>query len=103
MIQFLKQLLSVLIITTTNANHAQIEHIPNVTLDDCGVGREPLIRNKTCFKYHNSFDIFSKIQNGRNVMFGEMPWIAYIIINLKNQNKYKIIYFLIDINNVLYL
>ncbi|CAG2113059.1 unnamed protein product [Medioppia subpectinata] len=55
-----------------------IQHYPNVTDSDCGVGRESMLMDNQCFKYHKTH-ASSPIMNGRNATAGEMPFTALIV------------------------
>ncbi|XP_054158653.1 serine protease 3-like [Oppia nitens] len=58
--------------------HSVIKHYPNVTLIDCGVGRESLLMTGQCI---HSYDWTKPIENGRQLETAEMPWIVFIIVN----------------------
>ncbi|XP_054158654.1 venom peptide isomerase heavy chain-like [Oppia nitens] len=57
--------------------HSVIKHYPNVTLIDCGVGRESLLMTGQCL---HSYDWTKHIENGRQLETAEMPWIVFIIV-----------------------
>ena len=62
----------------SEAFHTVIQHYPNVTEDECGFGRESYLFDDSCFEYHKTEDIISKIKNGRNALKGELPFVVLI-------------------------
>ena len=67
-------------IANCNAIHAQIKSYPNVTTNECGLGRHHM--SEKCFKYSHTEGV--GIENGHRVGWGEMPWLVRVITRFSN-------------------
>ena len=66
---------------TISQNSNPIGDYPNVTIDECGVGRKPIQPNSnSCFKYHKNFGS-ADIHISRVASAFEVPWIVLITID----------------------
>ncbi|CAG2104444.1 unnamed protein product [Medioppia subpectinata] len=67
-----------------------IGNYPNITGGECGIGGPIRPTTDQCFTYHKSNDILSNIMNGREAVKGELPWIAYLVINGVDQTGTRV-------------
>ena len=70
----------IVLVVTCDAIHSSIQDYPNVTLNDCGIGKESHLMTDKCFKWHSSDDMMGAIHQGRELTAGEMPYIVALIM-----------------------
>ena len=55
-----------------------IQHIRNVTVNDCGLTRHSDLLDDLCFRWHRMVYANNEIHFGRNASITELPFMAYV-------------------------
>ena len=67
--------------------HAVIKHYEGVTTEDCGITREELLFDDSCFVWHKENLANSAILNGKKSPQGMTPFTVFVLIVLRKNTK----------------